>query len=202
MTAPISHKKLAEFFGPISARKTTKEAGKSFSEEMQKRRVAASHSLPHFPHHRAKPQQITVGQAQKLAHFAPLIQDAARRHNIPVELICAVILQESGGNSRVVSPAGAKGLMQLMPATARRFGVTNSFDPRQNIEGGTRYLSWLLNRFNGNVELSLAGYNAGEGNVEKYGMRIPPFRETQNYVSSVLGYAVAMVNILRQPKIS
>jgi len=135
-------------------------------------------------------------QAQRLARYAPVIQDAARRHNVPIELICGVILQESGANPRAVSHAGAKGLMQLMDGTAKRFGVANSFDPRQNIEGGTKYLRFLLTHFKGNVELALAGYNAGEHNVAKHGNKIPPFRETQNYVPAVLGYTQSMIDIL------
>lgn len=138
-------------------------------------------------------------QANRLAHYAPMIQDAARRNNVPIELICGVILQESGGNPRAVSRSGAKGLMQLMDGTSRRFGVHNPFDAAQNIEGGTRYLRWLLDRFNNNVELTLAAYNAGEKNVEKYGFQIPPFRETQNYVPNVLGYCLAMIDILSTP---
>jgi len=151
-----------------------------------------------YRHHAAKStyKEITLQQANRLAKYAPHIQDASKRHKVPVELICAVILQESGGNPKAVSSAGARGLMQLMPATARRFGVTNSFDPKQNIEGGTKYLRFLLDRFNGDYKLALAGYNAGEANVEKYGNRIPPFAETRNYVPSVLSYADSIHKII------
>jgi soluble lytic murein transglycosylase-like protein len=100
-------------------------------------------------------------------------------------LLYSVMHQESSFKSRAVSPKGARGLMQLMPGTAIRFGVTNIFDPRQNIEGGARYLRFLLDRFDGNVNLALAGYNAGEGAVEKYGWRIPPYAETQEYVRRI-----------------
>lgn len=131
----------------------------------------------------------------RLASYAPYIEASARKHNVPVELICGVILQESGAQHKAVSHCGAKGLMQLMPGTARRFGVNNSFDPQQNIDGGTRYLAWLLNRFNGDISLSLAAYNSGERNVEKYGNKIPPFKETQNYVPAVLGYTQSMIDI-------
>jgi hypothetical protein len=93
--------------------------------------------------------------------------------------------QESSFKSRAISPKGARGLMQLMPGTAARFGVTSIFDPRQNIEGGARYLRFLLDRFDGDVNLALAGYNAGEGAVEKYGWRIPPYAETQEYVRRI-----------------
>ncbi len=142
----------------------------------------------------AKP--ITQTQADRLAKYAPLIQRAAAKHNVPIELICGVVLQESNAKCRAKSPAGAQGLMQLMPATAKRFGVTNSYDPAQNIEGGTKYLRFLLDRFDNNVELALAGYNAGEGAVEKYGNKIPPYKETQNYVPKVLGYTQSMIDIL------
>ena len=125
-----------------------------------------------------KSRDISKKHAKRLARYAPIIEKAARKHNVPVELICGVILQESGGRSTAVSHCGARGLMQLMPATAKRFGVTNSFNAEQNIDAGTKYLSWLLKRFDGDVELALAGYNAGEGNVEKYGNKIPPFKET------------------------
>jgi len=143
-------------------------------------------------------KDISLSSAKRLAKYASLIQDAAKRHSVPVELICGVILQESHAKSNAVSPVGAKGLMQLMPATAHRFGVKNILDPAQNIEGGTKYLSWLLKRFKGDVKLAVAGYNAGEGAVEKYGNKIPPYRETQQYVPKVLGYTQAMVEIISQ----
>jgi soluble lytic murein transglycosylase-like protein len=100
-------------------------------------------------------------------------------------LLYSVMHQESSFKSRAISPKGARGLMQLMPGTAIRYGVTNIFDPRQNIEGGARYLRFLLDRFDGDVNLALAGYNAGEGAVEKYGWRIPPYAETQEYVRRI-----------------
>jgi soluble lytic murein transglycosylase-like protein len=100
-------------------------------------------------------------------------------------LLYSVMHQESSFKSRAISPKGARGLMQLMPGTAMRYGVTNIFDPRQNIEGGARYLRFLLDRFDGDVNLALAGYNAGEGAVEKYGWRIPPYAETQEYVRRI-----------------
>ena len=100
-------------------------------------------------------------------------------------LLYSVMHQESSFKLRAISPKGARGLMQLMPGTAIRFGVTNIFDPRQNIEGGARYLRFLLDRFDGDVNLALAGYNAGEGAVEKYGWQIPPYAETQEYVRRI-----------------
>nr|WP_227548532.1 lytic transglycosylase domain-containing protein [Acinetobacter sp. ANC 4173] len=116
--------------------------------------------------------------------FDSMIRQAAQTHGISEGLIKAVMHTESGFNVNARSPVGALGLMQLMPATARRFNVSNAYDPQQNIMGGAKYLSWLLKRFNGNTSLALAAYNAGEGNVDKYG-GIPPFRETQDYVRRV-----------------
>ena len=116
--------------------------------------------------------------------FDGFIKQAASQHGIAEGLIKAVMHTESGFNVNARSPVGAQGLMQLMPATAKRFNVSNAFDPQQNINAGAKYRAWLMNRFNGNTSLVLAGYNAGEGNVDKYG-GIPPFRETQDYVRRV-----------------
>ena len=116
--------------------------------------------------------------------FDHIIRQAAQTHGISEGLIKAVMHTESGFNVNARSPVGAQGLMQLMPATARRFNVSNAYDPQQNINAGAKYLAWLMKRFNGNTSLALAGYNAGEGNVQKYG-GIPPFRETQDYVRRV-----------------
>lgn len=116
--------------------------------------------------------------------FNELIAGASRAHNIDPDLVRAIVHAESGFNPRAQSPKNAMGLMQLIPSTAKRFGVDDPFNPAQNIAGGTRYLRELLNLFNGNVVLAVAGYNAGEGAVQKYG-GIPPYQETQEYVRRV-----------------
>jgi hypothetical protein len=114
-----------------------------------------------------------------------LIRQNGNKYNVDPYLIFLVMEQESHFNPRVVSPKGARGLMQLMPGTAARFGVRRPHDPAQNISGGTRYLRELLNRFNNRVDLVLASYNAGEGAVAKFGNRVPPYRETRNYVKKI-----------------
>lgn len=120
--------------------------------------------------------------------FDSLIREVANRHGVDFALVKAVIRAESGFNPRAVSPKGARGLMQLMPRTARMHNVRNVFSPGENIEGGTEHLRMLLDRYAGNVRLALAAYNAGIGAVEKYGRRIPPYRETQTYVRRVLSF--------------
>ena len=119
----------------------------------------------------------------------PTIDQAIRtngsRFGVDPYLVFLVIEQESHFHPRVVSPKGARGLMQLMPGTARRFAVRNSFDPAENIRGGTQYLKDLLTMFKGRVDLALASYNAGEGRVISYGNKVPPFQETQNYVKRI-----------------
>ena len=114
-----------------------------------------------------------------------LIRQNGNKYGVDPYLIFLVMEQESHFNPRVVSPKGARGLMQLMPGTAARFGVRRPHDPAQNISGGTRYLRELLNRFNNRVDLVLASYNAGEGAVIKFGHRVPPYRETRNYVKKI-----------------
>lgn len=126
-------------------------------------------------------------QASSVPDGAPiseLVDDAANRHGVDPALVHSVIKAESNYNSRAVSVAGAQGLMQLMPATARQLGVHNSFNPKDNIEGGVKYLRYLQEKFK-DPALALAAYNAGEGAVAKYNNNIPPYRETQDYVVKV-----------------
>ncbi|WP_253896158.1 lytic transglycosylase domain-containing protein [Solibacillus sp. R5-41] len=120
-------------------------------------------------------------------NYRDVISEAAQTYNLPEKLIAAVIKQESNFNPNVVSSAGASGLMQLMPATAKYLGVTDRQNPEQNIMGGAKYLRQMLDKFDNDISTALAAYNAGPGNVKKYG-GIPPFKETQNYVTKVLNY--------------
>ena len=123
---------------------------------------------------------------QNKRKFSPVIARAARKHQLSHHLLHAIIRVESAYNPKALSRAGAQGLMQLMPATASRFGVNDPYNPYQNIQGGTEYFRYLLNLFNEDLKLALAAYNAGENAVKRYGNRIPPYRETQNYVKKVL----------------
>lgn len=121
---------------------------------------------------------------QRAGQYAPMIESAARRYDLHPALLTSMAEVESAFNPRAVSPKGAMGLMQLMPATAKRFGVQDAFDVVQNVNAGAQYMDWLLDRF-GQADLALAGYNAGEGVVDRY-KDVPPYPETKNYVAKVL----------------
>jgi hypothetical protein len=123
------------------------------------------------------------------------IVESGKRNSVDPLLLYSIMHQESTFKPRAISPKGARGLMQLMPPTASRFGITNIWDPKQNIEGGARYMRFLLDLFSGDVRLALAGYNAGEGAVLKYGYQVPPYSETREYVRRI----GQRYNLLRNP---
>jgi soluble lytic murein transglycosylase-like protein len=135
-----------------------------------------------------QPEAATAGFKLKPSRFGSHILAAAHETKVEAALIHAVIVAESGYNPSARSPVGAVGLMQLMPGTAQRYGVTNRLDPAQNIRGGARYLRDLKAMFGNNLQLVLAAYNAGEEAVMKYGKKIPPYRETIAYVPKVLSH--------------
>jgi hypothetical protein len=137
-------------------------------------------------------RKLVMGTGQGMSGFTtgdPVVDSyivtSSQRYNIDPLLIYSQMHQESAFKKRARSHKGASGLMQLMPATARRFGVTDIYNPEQNIDAGVKYMRWLLNKFNGDVVLALAGYNAGEGAVMKYGNNVPPYRETREYVRRI-----------------
>ena len=126
-----------------------------------------------------------VESSQSYEPFESLIQEHSARQTLRPDLVRAVIQVESAFNPQALSPKGAMGLMQLMPATARELGVRNPYDPAENIRGGTMYLRQLLDRYDGDEELALAAYNAGAGAVDRYGKQVPPYRETKDYVRKI-----------------
>jgi soluble lytic murein transglycosylase-like protein len=134
---------------------------------------------------------VSGSMSVRRARHRHLIEDNAARYGLSPALLHAVIRTESAYKDNALSHAGACGLMQLMPATAARFGVRNIWDPAENIRGGAAYLRFLLDLFDGDLRLALAGYNAGENAVKKYDYQIPPYRETQDYVQKVLRHLAA-----------
>lgn len=133
----------------------------------------------------AKPAAIVDVPVPLKVEITSLLKGAEQRHNVDVDLLAAVVRAESGGRTKAVSHAGAQGLMQLMPGTARTLGVTDTFAPEQNIDGGSAYLDQLLTRYHDNLQFALAAYNAGPGAVDRY-HGVPPYRETRAYVARVI----------------
>lgn len=150
----------------ITSGKTNKTGGTAFSTKLKK---------------------AEEKQKSQTSSLDSIFEKASEKYNVPVKMLKAVAKAESNFDSKAVSSCGARGIMQLMPGTAAALGVKNSFDPEQNIMGGAKYLSQLMKKYDGNIKLTLAAYNAGSGNVAKYG-GIPPFKETRNYVAKVTKY--------------
>ena len=176
---------LAAVKGPVSKKLVKKTAQSQV-------RMSVTESLANREIPRAEYNRLTMGTASHMKGFTTgdllidsFIVDSSRRYGIDPLLIYAQMHQESSFKLKALSYKGASGLMQLMPATARRLGVTNIYDPRQNIEGGVKYMRMLLDMFGQDVNLALAGYNAGEGAVMKYGYKIPPYNETREYVRRI-----------------
>ncbi len=160
--------------------------------KLRRGRLLTSNNLNYSPSSEPLTKTTSINWTGTLSGFTTgdatvdsYILDSGQRNSVDPLLLYAIMHQESTFKPRALSHKGARGLMQLMPGTAQRFGVTSIWDPRQNIEGGTRYMRFLLNLFDGDVKLALAGYNAGEGAVMKYGYRIPPYNETQEYVRRI-----------------
>ncbi|MEO7538936.1 MAG: lytic transglycosylase domain-containing protein [Pyrinomonadaceae bacterium] len=185
-------------FVPIAAKakavatKLTTNAKKFFKKTAQVTRVFVTDGLASREAPVAEKSRLMMGTSLHMKGFTtgdPVVDsyivDSSRRYAIDPLLIYAQMHQESSFKLRATSYKGASGLMQLMPATARRLGVSNIYDPRQNIEGGVKYMRMLLDMFGGDVNLALAGYNAGEGAVMKYGYQIPPYNETREYVRRI-----------------
>lgn len=150
-----------------------------------KRATNSTYTYPLYPYSEYILEDLG-GSAARKGRFRPIIEREAITAGLDPELLQSVIDAESSYDPMAVSEKGALGLMQLMPATIQRFGVTDPYDPVQNIKGGARYLSHLISMFDSDVTLALAAYNAGEGRVLRYGKKMPPYNETRGYVSKVL----------------
>ena len=169
------------------------EGGRKLTQSRNFKYTPPNGSLIHLTSQAINPSMggFTTGNAD----VDSLIVESGKRNSVDPLLLYSIMHQESSFKPRAMSYKGARGLMQLMPPTAARFGVTNIWDPKQNIEGGARYMRFLLDLFSGDVRLALAGYNAGEGAVMKYGYSVPPYSETREYVRRI----GARYSLIRDP---
>lgn len=176
---------------PVASPLTSTETVQPFQEVLQSTAQSQFGSLLTNP--AVTSVEAKISEAPQIRDYAQpskpqllnMISQIAHKHGVDEKLVKAVIQQESGFNSKATSHCGAKGLMQLMPGTAKTLGVNDPYNPVQNVDGGVRHLKWLLSKYNGNVILALAAYNAGSGAVDKYD-GVPPYAETQNYVKKIL----------------
>jgi len=169
-----------------------------FTDKPDSKRYRLFDLIPEGPTHSGDRYDPKV--LARATQYDAIIEAEAKSAGVEANLLRAVIVVESGFNSRAVSKRGAVGLMQLMPATASRFGVSNPYDPRQNVRGGAHYLGFLINRFRQNVRLALAAFNAGEDAVDRSSGQIPPFVETLEYVPKVLKIYQALSGLKHQPR--
>jgi len=152
------------------------------------RLIRREEANPGMPYVGGAPARVFMPSQEDMQKYAHIIQTASKAYGVDASLVHAVISAESAYNPNAVSRTGAMGLMQLMPDTARRYGVQNMMDPTENIHGGVRYLRDLLDLFKGRLDLAIAAYNAGENAVIRSGRKIPPYAETRHYVPKVLGF--------------
>lgn len=185
---PNAPLRIAELARPVTSERAKAMARKLDTTGYYSRYSRALKGYPHLRSKRDGPRPTVAPAAisENRRRFRSQVQEIALRHDLDYKLIDAVIIVESGYDPNAVSPKGAMGLMQLMPGTAERFDVADPFDPADNIDGGARYLRWLMRRFDGDLQLVLAGYNAGENAVARNGNQIPPYAETRAYVQRVL----------------
>ena len=179
-TAP-AHARVYAALGP-DGQLTVSQTPVAGATAFDPRRPVAVRAAAH-----GKPSAPSVPRTRPAAHarWAPMIEQVAAEHAVDAHLLHAIVTVESAYNPSARSHAGALGLMQVIPATGKRFGAQNLLDPLQNLRAGTAYLVWLHRRFNGNLELMLAAYNAGEGAVQRHGNKVPPYAETRQYVAKV-----------------